>query len=81
LKLINSKGEVVTQQDESISIDSFGKKTLPCMMELPKEKGGYLLVAEYFPEGKNQPVISRRYLKIGDSPNEKYDFYEMIFTE
>jgi hypothetical protein len=47
------------------------------MVELPKEKGGYLLIAEYYPDGKNTPVISRRYLKIGDSQNEKYDFYEM----
>ena len=77
LKLINSTGEVVAQQDISIRIDPLVKKTVPCMVELPKEKGGYLLVAEYYPEGKNQPVISRRYLKIGDSQNEKYDFYEM----
>jgi hypothetical protein len=47
------------------------------MLELPKEKGGYLLIAEYFPEGKTTPIISRRYLKIGDSKEEKYDFYEM----
>jgi hypothetical protein len=77
LKLINSKGEVVVQQDMTVSIDPFGKKMLPRMIELPEEKGGYLLVAEYFPEGKNQPVISRRYLKIGDSPDDKYEFYDM----
>jgi len=78
LKLINSKGNSVAQQNLSIRIDPLVKKVLPCMMELPKEKGGYLLVAEYFPEGKNQPVISRRYLKIGDSPGEAYEFYEMM---
>jgi len=36
-----------------------------------------LFVAEFYQEGKNQPVISRRYLKIGDSRDEKYEFYEM----
>ena len=78
LKLIDSQGETISQQDKPILIDPFGKKTLPCLMELPKTSGGYLLVAEYFPEGKNQPVISRRYLKVGDSSNEKYDFYDMM---
>jgi len=77
VKLINSKGEVVSQQDLSIRIDPLAKRTVPCMIELPKEKGGYLLVAEFFPEGKNQPVISRRYLEIGDLRDEKCDFYEM----
>ena len=74
LKLINSKGEVIRKQDFSIKIDPLAKKTLPCLIELPTEKGGYLLVAEFYPEGQNQPVISRRYLKIGDSKDEKYDF-------
>ena len=77
VKLINSKGDVVTQQDVLISIDPFAKTINPCLVELPKEKGGYLLVAAYYPDGKTSPVISRRYLKIGDSKDEKYDFYEM----
>ena len=77
VKLINSKGEVVVQQDLPVRIDPFAKRTIPCMVELPKEKGGYLLVAEFFPEGKSQPVISRRYLKIGNSPNEKFEFFEI----
>ena len=78
LKLIDSKGEIVVQQDTTIRIDPSMKKILPCMMKLPKENGGYLLVAEYFPDGKNQPVISRRYIKVGNSQNEKYDFYDMM---
>ncbi|MDR2146151.1 MAG: hypothetical protein LBE91_06815, partial [Tannerella sp.] len=77
LKLLNSKGEIVVLQEMIVSIPPFGKSTVPCLTSLPQEKGGYLLVAEYFPEGKNQPVISRRYLKIGDSANEEYDFFNM----
>ena len=77
LKLMNSQGEVVTKQELSIRIDPLVKKTLPCMIELPQEKGGYLLVAEYYPEGKSLPVISRRYLKIGDTQNENYNFYDL----
>ena len=77
LKLMNSRGEVVTKQELSIRINPLVKKTLPCMLSLPMEKGGYLLVAEYYPEGKSLPVISRRYLKIGDTQNENYNFYDL----
>jgi len=77
LKLINSDGAVVTQQDISVNLAPFLKNTIPCVLALPNETGGYLLVAEYHPEGNNETVISRRYLKIGDPPNEKYDFYEL----
>ena len=76
VKLINSKGEVVTQQELSIRIEPFYKKTVPCLIALPKESGGYLLLAEFYPEGSTQPVISRRYLKVGDSLTEKYDFFK-----
>jgi len=76
VKLLNSKGTVVSQQDVSIRVEPFMKKYVPCIIELPKEKGGYLLLAEYYPEGATQPVISRRYLKIGDSPNEQFDFFK-----
>jgi len=77
LKLLNNKGEVVIKQEVSIQIEPLLKKTLPCMIELPTEKGGYLLVAEYSPENKTLPVISRRYLKIGESPHEAYSFYDL----
>ena len=77
LKLINSNGAIVTQQEMSVHLEPFLKNALPCMMTLPNEKGGYVLVAEYYPEEKNEAVISRRYLKVGDSQIEKYDFYEI----
>ena len=77
LKLIDSKGNTVVQQEMAIQIDPLVKRTLPCMMELPKVKDGYLLIAAYYHEGKGQPVISRRYLKVGDSNTENCHFYDM----
>jgi hypothetical protein len=53
------------------------KKNVACVLELPKEKGGYLLLAEYYPEGKEQAITSRRYLKVGDSKEEQYAFFDM----
>ena len=77
LKLINSKGDIASQQEMVMQIDPLGKNIQPCLIELPKEKGGYLLTAEFYPEGKNTPVISRRYLKIGDSNDESYEFFDL----
>ena len=43
---------------------------------MPDESGGYLLLAEFIPgQGKNaSPVISRRYIKVGEM--DKYIFYD-----
>jgi len=77
LKLLNSNGVVSAQQDLNIRISAFSKRIEPCMIALPQEKGGYLMVAEFYPEGNSTPIISRRYLKIGDSKDEKFSFFEM----
>jgi hypothetical protein len=78
LKLYDSKGVIVTQQAMSILIDPFGKKIIPCLVELPTKTGGYLLTAEFTPEGKTHPVVSRRYLKIGDSRDEEFEFWDWV---
>ena len=77
LKLINSNGEVAAQQEMNMQIEPLAKKIQPCLIELPKKKDGYLLVAEFYPEGQTTPVISRRYLKIGDSKDDNYNFYDL----
>ena len=75
LKLLDASGEAVVQNQAEIKIQPYGKSLIPTFMKLPQKTGGYLLVAEYCPDGQTQPVISRRYLKIGELP--KCDFYEM----
>jgi hypothetical protein len=76
LKLLNSKGKIVSQQNRQINIPAYGKKTLSCKIDLPDDKDGYLMLAEYYPQGGTKPVISRRYLKIGDA-GDKYVFYDL----
>ena len=80
LKLLNDKGETVLQQEKLIRIDPLSKNIIPSLMSLPKEKGGYLLLAAFYPDnktGENQPIISRRYLKIGDTQDESYLFFDL----
>ena len=45
-------------------------------LKLPDKEGGYLLTAEYYPAGQSDPVISRRYIKVGGS-DTAYRFFEM----
>ena len=77
VKLLDAKGEAVIQNQSEVKIEPYGKLLIPTFFKLPEKAGGYLIIAEYYPEGYTQPVISRRYLKIGNSPNEKYEFYEI----
>jgi hypothetical protein len=74
LSLIDSKGRVVSHQNFPVKLESFVRTDLPVSVVLPKDAGGYLLVAEFTPE-KGTPVISRRFLKVGNLA--EYSFYNL----
>ena len=76
LKILDEKGNVVYTQETSVEIESFGKQIQPCQLRLPTRPGGYLLVAEYLEQGKSEPVLSRRYLKIGDAASSYKDYFD-----
>ncbi|MBN2289384.1 MAG: glycoside hydrolase family 2 [Candidatus Glassbacteria bacterium] len=76
LRLLDSGGGESASETYQIRIPAFYKQYLPACLTLPGQAGGYLLLAEFFPEGGagQGPVISRRYLKVGDQ--ERYGFYD-----
>jgi len=76
VKLLNSKGEVVFNETVHTSIDPFGRNPIPFSMILPQTCDGYLLLALYTPEGATEPVVSRRYLKVGGE-NDSYRFFDL----
>lgn len=76
LKLLDEKGTIISTQEESIVIEPFGKRLQPCLLELPSKSGGYLLIAEYHEKGRAKPVLSRRYLKVGDAVTSFKDYFE-----
>ena len=65
LKLLDEKGTIISTQEESIVIEPFGKRLQPC-----------LLIAEYHEKGRAKPVLSRRYLKVGDAVTSFKDYFE-----
>ena len=76
LKLLDEKGTIISTQEESILIEPFGKRLQPCLLKLPSKSGGYLLIAEYHEKGRAKPVLSRRYLKVGDAVTSFKDYFE-----
>ena len=76
LKLLDEKGTIISTQEESIVIEPFGKRLQPCLLKLPSKAGGYLLIAEYHEKGGAKPVLSRRYLKVGDAVTSSKDYFE-----
>jgi hypothetical protein len=71
IKLIDSVGRSVVEQSLLVKLESFLRTDIPFSLVLPSEAGGYVLVAEFTPENGN-PVISRRFLKIGQPKEYKY---------
>ena len=80
LKLLDEKGTIISTQEESIVIEPFGKRLQPCLLKLPSKSGGYLLIAEYHEKGRAKPVLSRRYLKVGDAVTSFKDYFEYILN-
>lgn len=76
LKLLDEKETIISTQEESIVIEPFGKRLQPCLLKLPSKSGGYLLIAEYHEKGRAKPVLSRRYLKVGDAVTSFKDYFE-----
>ena len=76
LKLLDEKGTIISTQEESIVIEPFGKRLQPCLLKLPSKAGGYLLIAEDHEKGGAKPVLSRRYLKVGDAVTSFKDYFE-----
>lgn len=76
LKLLDEKGNAISMQEELIVIESFGKRLQPCLLKLPSKAGCYLLIAEYYEQEGAKPILSRRYLKVGDSVTSFKDYFE-----
>ena len=77
LELFDSIGKAVVQKEYSLHIKDLGKNYLPVTLQLPFITGGYTMIAEFDKDGgKGMPVISRRYIKVGQM--NQYKYYEPL---
>lgn len=72
LLLMNADGRVVAEQEREVAIGAYGRVNFPVVIELPQEKGGYLLTTFFKPTGQSDELKSRRYIRIGSQ--EKVEF-------
>lgn len=77
LRLLDSRGKEVLRQTKPIQMPPYGSQTQPVSLRLPSKAGGYLLLADYTPSGrvKDAPVLSQRYIKVGQA-DTAVDYYD-----
>lgn len=75
LRLLDSGGTVVHQSESEMSMAELSIKRIIRNIVLPEQPGGYLLLAEFTRDGESEPVISRRYIKVGQT--EAYSFFDL----
>jgi len=74
IRLIDQQGKTSGEQEFQVTLASWSRTDIPVSLTLPAVPGGYVLVAEFTAES-GTPVISRRYLKIGEQ--KEYQYYKM----
>ncbi len=73
LKLLDPMGNEVLSKNYKIQIDAYGKQTVPASIQLPSRADGYLVLTEFHCI-EQDPVISRRYIKVGNK--KSYMFFD-----
>jgi beta-galactosidase/beta-glucuronidase len=76
VRLLDAEGVEVYKDVLQCEINEYYKTNIPYSISLPEKCGGYLVTAEFIQDGLEAPVISRRYVKVGDKSTE-YSFYDI----
>jgi beta-galactosidase len=79
ISLLDVRGNSVSSQAIDVALSPFVRSDYPVRMELPATAGGYLVTAEFIPGGDTDPVISRRYIRVGKP--EIYEYFELRAKE
>jgi hypothetical protein len=72
---MGSDGKTVSKKNIPVTFSAFDRSKFSVEMLLPNKPGGYLLLAEFLADGSIDPVISRRYVKVGTA--SEYNYLEM----
>ena len=72
LRILSSNGKTSVRSVIPVTMSAFDRSFFEVEIVLPKKPGGYLLLAELMADGSINPVISRRFIKVGVIPEYKY---------
>ena len=75
VRILDSAGNAVFSREQTVSIPALGRCNIPVLLDIPARAGGYLITAEFTPAGKQEPCVSRRYIRVGDSDRYEYCNY------
>jgi hypothetical protein len=75
VSMLDSGGKTVLEKIIPVVLSGFDRSFLQAEITLPKQAGGYLILAKFIANGSQEPVVSRRYIKVGKAADYKY--YEM----
>jgi hypothetical protein len=75
IRIIDSNGKDIKDTSSEITLEPLTTKRIFSNIALPEHAGGYLLLAEFTSEGETHPVVSRRYIKVGQS--DSYEFFDL----
>jgi len=79
ISLLDAAGKPAVVNTSDVELAPLSRSAILTSLTLPDQPGGYLLVSEFFPTGTSAPVISRRYLRVGNLP--AYRYFELQATE
>jgi hypothetical protein len=75
VSLLDSTGKPAAGNTLDVTLLPNLISSMLCSIVLPRQPGGYLLVAEFHPKGASEPIISRRYIRVGMLP--AYHYYDL----
>jgi hypothetical protein len=64
----------VIHQTRETMLKALSREYIPFSFNIPARKGGYLLISEFTGNNKS-PVISRRYIRVGEM--SEYSYFEV----
>ncbi len=72
MSILNGEGKSVSKKIVPVTLSAYDRSSFTIDLSMPKQTGGYLLLAEFKPDNNGRPVISRRFIKVGVAPGYKY---------
>ncbi len=75
LKLLDSKGKAVVEKAMEVTLDPLQRTDFIVSMDLPRQAGGYLVIAAFTPAGSTHEKISRRFIRVGNL--SEYSFFDL----
>lgn len=76
IAIVDATGKAIVETTKKVTLGTLTATNVPVCISVPDKTGGYLVTAAFTAEGSNEPVISRRYIKVGESA--AYKFYDLV---